>query len=87
MNQEYYFRKRHVPAFGSWECNGSEDDDLGFTECFETARQAAGLFRYSYSEERDLYVGGDLYDNHILTPTAMIVVPRHCHLNQVSSYF
>lgn len=72
QKQEYYFnvRRGHVPAFGSWDCN----DDLPFTECFETARQA-GLLRYSYSEDRDLYVAGDLYQNDVVTP-AMIVVPR-----------
>lgn len=63
-------KKSHVPAFGSWDCN----DDLPFTQCFESARQA-GLLRYSYSEDRDLYVAGDLYQNDIVTP-AMIVVPR-----------
>ena len=66
--QEY--KRNHVPAFGSWDCN----DDLPFTQCFESARQA-GLLRYSYSEDRDLYVTGDLYDNNVVTP-AMIVVPR-----------
>ncbi|KAL3828954.1 hypothetical protein ACJIZ3_017756 [Penstemon smallii] len=79
---EFYFRKRHiVPAFGSWECNneyeyGYDDNGEQFTQCFESARQA-GLFRYSYSEseERDLYVAGDLYENDVLTP-AVIVVPR-----------
>lgn len=30
---------------------------------------------YSESEERDLYVTGDLYENNVVTP-AMIVVPR-----------
>lgn len=64
------FKKSHVPAFGSWDCN----DDLPFTQCFETARQA-GLLRYSYSQDRDLYVTGDLYQNDVVTP-AMIVVPR-----------
>ncbi|KAI3450119.1 hypothetical protein Pfo_006784 [Paulownia fortunei] len=67
---EFYFRRSHVPAFGSWDCN----DDLPFTQCFESARQA-GLLRYSYSEDRDLYVAGDLYENDVVTP-AMIVVPR-----------
>lgn len=67
--QEFYWRS-HVPAFGSWDCN----DDLPFTQCFESARQA-GLLRYSYSEDRDLYVAGDLYENDVVTP-AMIVVPR-----------
>ncbi|PWA63668.1 hypothetical protein CTI12_AA351100 [Artemisia annua] len=67
---EYEYKRNHVPAFGSWDCN----DDLSFTQCFESARQA-GLLRYSYSEDRDLYVTGDLYDNNVVTP-AMIVVPR-----------
>ncbi|KAK8701881.1 hypothetical protein V6N13_020259 [Hibiscus sabdariffa] len=66
---EYYTRSQ-VPAFGSWDWN----NDLPFTQCFESARQA-GLLRYSYSEDRDLYVAGDLYDNDVVTP-AMIVVPR-----------
>lgn len=75
MQGEYYYYKRschgHVPAFGSWDWN----NDLPFTQCFESARQA-GLLRYSFdSQERDLYVAGDLYDNDIVTP-AMIVVPR-----------
>nr|XP_043636626.1 uncharacterized protein LOC122607672 [Erigeron canadensis] len=68
---EYEYKRNHVPAFGSWDCN---NDDLPFTQCFESARQA-GLLRYSYSEDRDLYVTGDLYDNNVVTP-AMIVVPR-----------
>ncbi|KAL2488235.1 hypothetical protein Fot_41578 [Forsythia ovata] len=68
---EFYFRRSHVPAFGSWDCN----DDLPFTQCFESATQP-GIFRYSYSDEdRDLYVAGDLYENDVVTP-AMIVVPR-----------
>ncbi|KAK8711751.1 hypothetical protein V6N13_147018 [Hibiscus sabdariffa] len=68
-HQEYCTRS-HVPAFGSWDWN----NDLPFTQCFESARQT-GLLRYSYSEDRDLYVAGDLYDNDVVTP-AMIVVPR-----------
>ncbi|WCJ37237.1 hypothetical protein M5689_018389 [Euphorbia peplus] len=68
--EEYYYSRNHVPAFGSWDWN----NDLPFTQCFESARQA-GLLRYSYSDERDLYVAGDLYDNNVVTP-AMIVVPR-----------
>ncbi|KAK9282573.1 hypothetical protein L1049_005494 [Liquidambar formosana] len=64
------FGRSHVPAFGSWDCA----DNLPFTQCFESARQA-GLLRYSYSEDRDLYVAGDLYENDVVTP-AMIVVPR-----------
>ncbi|KAB1224148.1 hypothetical protein CJ030_MR2G024416 [Morella rubra] len=67
---EEYYKRSHVPAFGSWDWN----DDLPFTQCFESARQA-GLLRYSYSEESDLYVAGDLYENNVVTP-AMIVVPR-----------
>ncbi|KAK8631119.1 hypothetical protein V6N13_079882 [Hibiscus sabdariffa] len=66
-----YYRRSHVPAFGSWDWN----NDLPFTQCFESARPA-GLLRYTYSQDRDLYVAaGDLYENHVLT-TAMIVVPR-----------
>ncbi|KAK1412681.1 hypothetical protein QVD17_34122 [Tagetes erecta] len=67
---DYDYKRNNVPAFGSWDCN----DNLPFTQCFESARQA-GLLRYSYSEDRDLYVTGDLYDNNVVTP-AMIVVPR-----------
>lgn len=59
-----------MPAFGSWDWN----DNVPFTQCFESARQA-GLLRYSYSEDRDLYVTGDLYENDVVKP-AMIVVPR-----------
>ncbi|XP_057780969.1 uncharacterized protein LOC130999459 [Salvia miltiorrhiza] len=68
---EFNFKRSHVPAFGSWDCNG----ELPFTQCFESAREA-GLLRCSYTEERDLYVAGDLYENDAFTP-AMIVVPRH----------
>ncbi|EEF35096.1 conserved hypothetical protein [Ricinus communis] len=68
--EDYYYSRNHVPAFGSWDWN----NDLPFTQCFESARQA-GLLRYSYSEDRDLYVAGDLYENDVVTP-AMIVVPR-----------
>ncbi|KAL5165539.1 hypothetical protein HKD37_18G050654 [Glycine soja] len=70
--QECHYKKSQVPAFGSWDWN----DNLPFTQCFESARQA-GLLRCSYSEseERDLYVTGDLYENNVVTP-AMIVVPR-----------
>ncbi|XP_057482827.1 uncharacterized protein LOC130769640 [Actinidia eriantha] len=77
------FWRGHVPAFGSWDCN----NDLPFTQCFESAREA-GLLRYSYSEDRDLYVAGDLYQNDVVTP-AMIVVPcrrakaAHPHAKQV----
>jgi hypothetical protein len=68
--EQDYCKMSRVPAFGSWDWN----DDMPFTQCFESARQA-GLLRYSYSEERDLYVAGDLYENDVVTP-AMIVVPR-----------
>ncbi|XP_057965234.1 uncharacterized protein LOC131155817 isoform X2 [Malania oleifera] len=67
---EEYYKRSHIPAFGSWDCS----DDMPFTECFESAKQA-GLLRYSYSEDRDLYVARDFYDNDVMTP-AMIVVPR-----------
>ncbi|XP_009600464.1 uncharacterized protein [Nicotiana tomentosiformis] len=73
QGSNYYFKNRsHVPAFGSWDCN--DDFPIPFTQCFESARQA-DLLQYSYSEDRDLYVAGDLYQNDIVTPT-MIVVPR-----------
>ncbi|KAM1007130.1 hypothetical protein PS2_003739 [Malus domestica] len=67
--------RSQVPAFGSWDWN----QDLPFTQCFESARQA-GLLRYTtysdeHDEDRDLSVAGDLYENHVVTPT-MIVVPR-----------
>ncbi|XP_054784838.1 uncharacterized protein LOC129291490 [Prosopis cineraria] len=72
--EEYYYRRSHVPAFGSWDWN----DNLPFTECFESATQG-GFFRYTFSDsdhqDRDLYVAGDLYQNDVVTP-AMIVVPR-----------
>ncbi|KAL8138941.1 hypothetical protein V2J09_004942 [Rumex salicifolius] len=68
-------RRGQVPAFGSWEC---AENGLPFTQCFESARQA-GLVRYGRypppSQERDLYVAGDLYQNDVVTP-AVIVVPR-----------
>ncbi|XP_006352822.1 uncharacterized protein [Solanum tuberosum] len=69
----YYLKRSQVPAFGSWDCNDN-DFPIPFTECFESARQA-GLIHYTYSQDSDLYVTGDLYQNHVVTPT-MIVVPR-----------
>ncbi|KAG8371676.1 hypothetical protein BUALT_Bualt13G0113100 [Buddleja alternifolia] len=68
--QIWLWCRSHVPAFGRWDCY----DDLPFTQCFESATQA-GLLRYRYSEDRDLYVAGDLYENDVVTP-AVIVVPR-----------
>ncbi|KAI7738401.1 hypothetical protein M8C21_021531 [Ambrosia artemisiifolia] len=68
------FRGNHIPPFGSWDCN----NNLPFTQCFETARQAGFIgygYTYSYPQDRDLYVAGDLYENNVVTP-AMIVVPR-----------
>ncbi|KAI9078943.1 hypothetical protein K1719_039092 [Acacia pycnantha] len=73
MEENYFYKRTQVPAFGSWDW----DESLQFTQCFESARQA-GLTRNSYSddsEERDLYVAGDLYENDVVIP-AMIVVPR-----------
>lgn len=67
------FWRGHIPAFGSWDCN--DEYGLPFTQCFESARQAGGLLRYTYSEDRNQYVAGDLYQNDVVTP-AMIVVPR-----------
>ncbi|KAK9055014.1 hypothetical protein SSX86_026093 [Deinandra increscens subsp. villosa] len=66
---QHYNRRTHIPPFGSWDCN----DDLPFTQCFESARQA-GFIRYS-GGDRDLYVAGDLYENNVVTPT-IIVAPR-----------
>ncbi|KAL8232950.1 hypothetical protein R6Q57_002728 [Mikania cordata] len=66
-DHEYTRNNYNVPVFGSWVCN----DDLPFTQCFESVRQA-GLLQY---RNRDLYVTGDLYDNDVVTP-AMIIVPR-----------
>lgn len=67
-------RSSQVPAFGSWDCNDAAD--LPFTQCFETAaRPTSNGLRYSYSSDHDLYLSGDLYQNHIVTP-AMIIVPR-----------
>lgn len=73
------FRRSHVPAFGSWDCN---DDDTAFTQCFESA----GMLRYSYSEGRDLYVAGDLYDDEyddVVTPAIIVVgvSPTHFFFN------
>ncbi|KAI9099624.1 hypothetical protein K1719_024629 [Acacia pycnantha] len=68
--------RSHVPPFGSWDWN----DNLPFTQCFESATQA-GFFRCTFSDHssdqdhRDLYVAGDLYQNDVVT-LAMIVVPR-----------
>ncbi|XP_059306886.1 uncharacterized protein LOC132058375 [Lycium ferocissimum] len=70
----YLMNRSHIPAFGSWESCNTDEFPVPFTQCFESARQV-DLLRYSYSEDRDLYVAGDLYQNDILTP-AMIVVPR-----------
>ncbi|KAG6411295.1 hypothetical protein SASPL_129375 [Salvia splendens] len=55
--------------------------NLPFTQCFESARQAT-LLRYNYSEDCDLYVVGDLYNNEVLTPV-VIVVPRRRRLNRL----
>ncbi|CAN4093302.1 unnamed protein product [Withania somnifera] len=71
-NYYYFMNRSHIPAFGSWDCN--DEFPIPFTQCFESARQA-DLLRYSYSQDRDLYVAGDVYQNDIVTPT-MIVVPR-----------
>lgn len=79
MQQDYRWNY-HVPAFGSWDY---EDENMGYTQCFEGARQA-GFARFAATgypdsaadvEDRDLYVAGDLYQNDVLTPT-VIVVPR-----------
>ncbi|CAN0898044.1 hypothetical protein LINGRAHAP2_LOCUS19486 [Linum grandiflorum] len=73
----------HVPAFGSWDWN----NDLPFTQCFDSARQpaAGGFLRYSYSsEDRDLYLAGDLYQNDVVAP-AVFVVPRRTKQGKVQN--
>ncbi|KAK6937878.1 hypothetical protein RJ641_031386 [Dillenia turbinata] len=75
---EYYNIRNHVPVFGSWDCS---NEDLPFTQCFESARQA-GLLHHCYShsdqsEDRDRYLSSSsdhLYPN-LTTPPALIVVP------------
>lgn len=77
IKQEYRWNY-HVPAFGSWDYG---DDDLPYTQCFESARSQPAFARFAaYSdtadvEDRDLYVTGDLYQNDVVTPT-VILVPR-----------
>ncbi|KFK31325.1 hypothetical protein AALP_AA6G097700 [Arabis alpina] len=77
MDYEYgeYCRRGHVPAFGSWDWN----DAVPFTQCFETAttqQQPAFLHYPPYPQDRDLYLAGDLYDNHHLVAPAVILLPR-----------
>ena len=78
MTQEYggeYCRRGHVPAFGGWDWN----DAVPFTQCFETAttQQPSYLHHYPpYPQDRDLYLAGDLYDNHHLVAPAVILLPR-----------
>ncbi|KAF8105648.1 hypothetical protein N665_0157s0214 [Sinapis alba] len=79
MDYEYgggeYYKRGHVPAFGSWDWN----DAVPFTQCFETAttQQQPSFVHYApYTEDRDLYLAGDLYDNHHLVAPAVILVPR-----------
>ncbi|CAK9188570.1 unnamed protein product [Ilex paraguariensis] len=67
---DFNFKTSHIPPFGSWDSS----DDLPFTRCFESARQA-GLHRHSSSEDRDLDIDGDMYQNDVVTP-AIIVLPR-----------
>ncbi|ESQ32459.1 hypothetical protein EUTSA_v10005044mg [Eutrema salsugineum] len=79
MDYEYgggeYYRRGHVPAFGSWDWN----DAVPFTQCFDTAttQQPSSILHYaSYPQDRDLYLAGDLYDNHHLVAPAVILLPR-----------
>ncbi|KAL0685760.1 hypothetical protein Bca4012_052608 [Brassica carinata] len=79
MDYEYgggeYCRRGHVPAFGGWDWN----DAVPFTQCFETAttQQPSYLHHYPpYPQDRDLYLAGDLYDNHHLVAPAVILLPR-----------
>ncbi|RID76472.1 hypothetical protein BRARA_B03441 [Brassica rapa] len=80
MDYEYgggeYCRRGHVPAFGGWNWN----DAVPFTQCFETAttQQPSYLHHHypPYPQDRDLYLAGDLYDNHHLVAPAVILLPR-----------
>lgn len=81
FHQEYcggeYCRRGDAPAFGS----GNWNDAVPFTQCFETAttQQPAILHYAPYTQDRDLYLEDDLYDNHHhhhLVSPAVIVLPR-----------
>ncbi|EOA14108.1 hypothetical protein CARUB_v10027249mg [Capsella rubella] len=89
MDYEYgggeYCKRGHVPAFGSWDWN----DAVPFTQCFETATTTTTTATqqpppqaflhyapYSHHQDRDLYLAGDLYDNHHLVAPAVILLPR-----------
>ncbi|CAL5191899.1 unnamed protein product [Lathyrus oleraceus] len=73
--EEYYYKRSHVPAFGSWDWN-DDHSNFPYTKCFDSARQPGSLsYSYSESEDRDLYGTGDFYDNHVVSPTR-ILVPR-----------
>ncbi|KAE9592144.1 hypothetical protein Lalb_Chr19g0126121 [Lupinus albus] len=65
MEDQYYYKRRHnVAAFGNWDWN----ENLTFTQCFESAKQAELLhYSYSESEDIDLYVAGNLYENDVVT--------------------
>ncbi|CAN8265669.1 unnamed protein product [Cochlearia groenlandica] len=65
-----YFKRGHVPAFGSWDWN----DAVPFTQCFDTA--TTQIHYAPYPQDRDLYIAGDLYDNHHLVAPAVILLPR-----------
>ncbi|KAL5057665.1 hypothetical protein RYX36_029269, partial [Vicia faba] len=81
---EHYYKRSHVPAFGSWDWN-DDHNNFPYTKCFDSARQPASLcYSYSESEDRDLYVTEDFYDNHIVSPTR-ILVPRKRAKNLVNN--
>ncbi|KAF9610671.1 hypothetical protein IFM89_023927 [Coptis chinensis] len=67
------FKRSHVPAFGNWDY----EDGLPITQYFESARQA-GLFRYTYNGEADLYScsGYDYEQDLYKKPATITVVPR-----------
>ncbi|AES79021.1 hypothetical protein MtrunA17_Chr7g0234391 [Medicago truncatula] len=74
--EEYYYKRSHVPKFGSWDWN--DHNNFPYTNCFDSVTQPGSL-RYSYSaesEDRDLYGTADFYDNHVVSSTMLLNVPR-----------
>ncbi|CAN8253800.1 unnamed protein product [Cochlearia groenlandica] len=81
VDHYYNNRRGHVPAFGGWDWN----DAVSFTECFDTATtqqhlNPQGFLNHHYAsyppQDHDLYIAGDLYDDHHLVAPAVILLPR-----------
>ncbi|KAF9610672.1 hypothetical protein IFM89_023928 [Coptis chinensis] len=68
-----YMKRNHIPAFGNWDY----EDGLPITQYFESARQA-GLLRYTYNGDADLYSysGYDHDQDLYMKPATITVVPR-----------